>query len=302
MLDYNIENPEDRVAYVADWLSTLGDDIKDTQLELAANYILHAADKSLANHAKQNNNDNKKNLELEDHAATFAEEIKPKKGSNAYLRPVTPVPWEHPNLKELKKDIEKLEQLEQLEPDSHTKYKLRRWILELRLDAKARICDHTINVSPSFTSLEPIDLEMAGLDWTNAFHIKHLVKHYSELKQSENTKFEMEYFDKLVEATPMEGWQKHIFIRYIDGQNSITVAREVAEEYGKILYPGFTSKVMRQIYTKIAEKAIELDVERSMRNEPKRKCPKCGESYHDHEIWWRKGQRNCKACLKREGK
>lgn len=294
MLDYSLETPEERIQYVEQWLSTL-ENPKDTQLELAANYILHAADTSLANHAKQNKNDDKKKLQLDTNAPM--EEIKPRKGSNAYLRPNVPVPWEHPNLKDLKKDIEKLEILEQLETDAHKAYKLRRWILDLRLDAKARVPDYTIQIGASWTSIEPIDLEMAGLDWTNPFHIKHLVRYYSELKQSDNTKFEMEYFDSLVESANLDPWQKHVFIRYIDGLHSITMAREVAEKFGKILYPGFTSKVMRQIYRKIADEAMRKDVERSMRDKPKRKCPKCGESYPDHEIWWRKGQRNCKVCL-----
>jgi len=294
MLDYSIDSPEERIKYVETWLTTLGDTIKDAQLELAANYILHAEDTKLANHAKQNKADNNKHFELEENAAEV-EEIKPRKGSNAYLRPNAPVPWEHPNLIDLKKDIEKLQELENQAFDSYTKYRIRRWILELRLDAKARVPDHTINVGATFTTTQPIDLEMAGLDWTNPFHVKHLVRFYSELKQSDNSKFEMEYFDSLVENTPMEPWQKHILIRYIDGSNSITVAREIAEDFGKILYPGFTSKVMRQIYRKIADEAEKEDVEKSMRHD--RRCPKCGQNYPDHEIWWRKGQRNCKICL-----
>lgn len=295
MLDYTIQQPEGRVAFVETWLTELGENIKDKQLELAANYILHAADKSLANHAKQNKAENKQNLILDEN--TENEIIKPRKGSNSYTKPNTPVPWEHPNLVPLKNAIDQLELVEILCPDPRTQYNLRRWILELRLDAKARVPDHTIKTAATWSSPPPLDLEMAGLDWSNSFHIKHIVRHYSELRQSDHSKFDIEYFDALVERTNLPEWQKHVFIRYIDGLNNIIVAREVAEKFNKILYPGFTSKVMRQIYRKIADQAEAEDVRRSTRNLPQRKCPRCGQSFPDHEIWWRKGQRSCKHCL-----
>lgn len=295
MLDYSLTTPEERNAYLHN-LSDL-DEYNDTQLELCANYLLHAADKSLANHKAENKSSNNKNLELVDNGEGETE-IKPRKGSNAILRPTVPVPWEHPNLVDLKKDIETLLLAEENEIDLYRKYKIRRWVTELRLDAKARVPDHTIEVSASFSKIEPIDLEMAGIDWTNSFHVKHLVRHYSELKQSESSQFTMEYFDGIVERTPMEPWKKHIFVRYIDGENTIIIAREIKEEFGKILYPGFISTVMRQIYREIAQEAEREDVEKSTKKSTWRRCPKCGKKHPDHEFWWRKGQRACKQCLR----
>ena len=52
----------------------------------------------------------------------------------------------------------------------------------------------------------------------------------------------------IVEQTPLEPWQKHILIRYIDGQNAIITARELAYNFGKMVHPGYTSVVLRSIY------------------------------------------------------
>lgn len=297
MLDYSLTTPEERNAYLHN-LADL-DEYTDSQLELCANYLLHAADKSLANHKSNNKASNNKNLELVDNGEGETT-IKPRKGSNAILRPTVPVPWHHPNLIDLKRDIEVLLAAEEVEPDLLRKYRLKRWITELRLDAKARVPDHTIEVTASFSKVEPIDLEMAGLDWTNSFHIKHLVRYYSELKQSDASQFTMEYFDSIVEKTPLEPWEKHILIRYIDGMNTIIIAREVKEEFDKILYPGFISKVMRQIYREIAQQAERSDIEKSTPKSKWRRCPKCGQKHPDHEFWWRTGQRSCKQCLRTE--
>lgn len=294
MLDYSLTTPEERNAYLHN-LTDL-DDYKPNELELCANYLLHAADKSLANHKANNKSSNSKNLELVDNGEGEAV-IKPRKGSNAILRPNVPVPWEHPNLVDLKKDIEILLADEEAETDLYRKYKLHRWITELRMDAKARVPDYTIEVNPSWCKIEPIDLEIAGLDWTNSFHVKHLIRHYSELKQSETSKFLMEYFDSIIEQTPLLGWERHILIRYIDGTDTIIIAREVMETYDKVLYPGFVSKLMRQIYREIANEAEKLDIERSVNKKLWRRCPRCGKKHPDHAYWWRIGQRACKECF-----
>ena len=290
MLDYTLQTIEERLAV----LQSLDlENCKPAQLENYANYLLHLADPSLANHKPLNNAENKKNNKLTDQG----EEIKPAKGSNRYLYPTKPVPWEHPNLRVLKEDIGKLLRLEEeakVQNNTTRAYQLHRWITELRLDAKARISDHEIQIHGSFSRPMPTDLEEAGLNWTNSFHIKHLVRHYSNLKQDDNAKFDAEYLEQLIEETPLPDWKKHILIRYIDGTNTIIVAREVAEQYGKVLYPGFISKVMRSIYRAIATTAEKKELERTLE---KRKCPKCGQWYPDHQYWWRKGQRKCKVCL-----
>ena len=292
MLDYNLQTPEERLQLLHQLDLSCA---SQPMLENCANYLLHAADKSLANHKPQNNLEAKRNLELG--AITETEQSAapptPRKGSNAYLYPTVPVPWHLPELASLLQDIERIEQAAE-QVDRQT-YKLRRWALELRMDAKSRIGSYEIHTHPTFSHPPEPDIEMAGVDWTNPFHIKHIVRYYSELRQSEYSKWEMEYFEGLVERTPLLPWQKHLFIRYIDGAHSITVARELGENFDKMVAPGYTSKIMRQIYRLIAQQAEKEDIVRQ--NGPVRKCVRCGKTFPDHSFWWRKGQSACKECL-----
>lgn len=294
-LDYTLTTTEDRNAYLHNLDLTTAN---DHDLEICANYLLHTVDKSLCGSAQQNRSSNKKNLELD--PSVEHSEIKPKKGGNYYTSPPNPVPWEHPAIADLKKGIEQLLALQEKETDSTRAYYLGRWITDARLEARLRLPIPTMSLKSSPPSSPPsIDLERNGLDWTNSFHLKHICKYYSQLRQDDEAKWDMHYFDQLVEATPLEPWQKHVLIRYIDGQNAIITARELAYDFNKAVHPGYTSVVMRSIYTKIAKTAQEQQLLTDMKNgklEP-RKCRKCGKIYPDHSFWWQKGQRQCKSCL-----
>lgn len=294
-LDYNLTTTEERNNYLHS-LNLIN--ANPHQLELCANYLLHTVDKSLANTIPQNRSSNKKNNEL-DPNDSHSTEIVAKKGSNYYTAPPNPVPWEHPAIADLKAGIDHLVEIRDAETESTRKYYLSRWITEARLEARLRLPISTMNVSASFTSTPPLELEEAGLDWTNSFHLKHVCRYYSRLRQDENAKWDIYYFDSLVERTPLHPWQKHILIRYIDGQNAIITARELAYEFDKMVHPGYTSVVLRSIYTKIAKTALEDQLRQKEKTGEiaSRKCPTCGKTHPDHELWWRKGQRKCKACL-----
>lgn len=293
-LDYTLTTAEERVAS----LSSLNlDSQSEAMLENCANYILHAADKSLANHAPQNSHHNKYNLELNENIPE-PQPVQPRAGSNAYLYPTIPVPWDSPHLRDLAEDIDKLELAAQ-QAEGKQLYLYNKWILELRMDAKARIPNaHTIPTVSDFTPPTEIDMEQAGLDWTNSFHIKHVVRYYSDLKQSEHSNLLMCHFEKLVDNAGLLPWQMHILVRYIDKAHSITIAREVAEQFDIMLQPGYTSKVMRQIYRAIAEEGEKVELMRTTPPSEWRLCPRCGNRYPDNFHWWRKGQRMCKNCLR----
>lgn len=295
-LDYTLTTTEERNSYLHSLDLT---NANEHQLEICANYLLHTEDKSLSNANPQSQRENKKNLELDPSSSTN-KEINPRKGGNYYTAPANPVPWEHPAIVELKKGIDQLVELREKETDSTRHYYLGRWITDARLEARVRLPIPQMNVKSSAPSpAPPIDLEQSGLDWTNSFHLKHVCKHYSKLREDPEAKWDMEYFDQLVEATPLEPWQKHILIRYIDGQNAIITARELALGFGKMMHPGYTSVAMRSIYTKVARTAEAKHLVEEMnagRLEP-RKCPSCGKIHPDHHFWWQSGQRRCKACL-----
>ena len=291
-LDYSLITPEDRTRYT----HTLPlERYNPMELELCANYILHPYGRNLSNTKSARKTPKHVDLHAE---GTQGHEIKPSKGSNKTLVPRTPVPWHHPYLRDLARDIEILKQALDAELDSYRAYKLRSWIRELRMDARERIPNYEIHFSPTFTSAPDVEIEDL-IDFTNSFHIKHFIQHYGELRQSEVSKFSAEYFDMIVERTPLEAWEKHLLIRYIDRENAIVVARELATEFNHIVYPGYLSKTMRRIYRLIADEAKKMEVEWNYRDKPElwRKCPNCGEKHPNMELWWRKGQRQCKTCL-----
>lgn len=292
-LDYELTTAEERIALLSHLDLT---NESEAMLENCANYILHAADKSLANHAPQNSHHNKYRVELNENIPE-PQPLQPRVGSNAYLYPNTPVPWDSPYLRDLASDIDILEKSAE-QATGRQRYLYNKWILELRMDAKARIpSNHTIPTVSDFTPPIPIDMETAGLDWTNSFHIKHIVRFYSDLKQSDDSNLLMCYFEDVADNAGLPPWQMHILVRYIDKAHSITIAREVAENFDIMLQPGYTSKVMRQIYRAIAEQAEKKELMRTTPKEEWRLCPRCGERYPDKLYWWRRGQRICKQCL-----
>lgn len=295
-LDYSLTTTEDRNIYLHNLDLTTAN---EKQLELCANYLLHTVDKSLCTLNEQSSRSNNKSIEL-DPDNPSGTEIKPRKGGNYYTSPPDPVPWEHPAISDLKTGIEQLIELRDKETDPKRAYYLGRWITDARLEARLRLPIPHMNIKSSVPSPPPsIDLEESGLDWTNSFHLKHVCRHYSRLREDDEAKWDMEFFDQLVEATPLQPWQKHVLIRYIDGQNAIITARELAFDFGKAVHPGYTSVVMRTIYTKIAKTAEAQKLIGDMnagKLEP-RKCPHCGKIHPDHHFWWQKGQRRCKECL-----
>ena len=290
-LDYSLTTPEERTSYV----STLDlNSLKPLELEICANYILHPYGRDLSNSKPTRMS---KNVELNNYVS-MGHEIKPSKGSNRNLTPRTAVPWEHPNLTQLATDIETLKADLESESNTYRQYKLRTWIRELRMDARERVPDHTIRFTPTFTSTPDLDIE-EQIDFGNSFHVKQLIAYYTELRQSDISKCTIEYLDKIIERAPLESWEKHLLVRYIDKLNAIIIARELATEYNHVVYPGYLSKTMRRIYRLIAEEAMKVEVEWNYRDKPQlwRKCPACGERHPNVEIWWRKGQRKCKQCL-----
>lgn len=303
-LDYTLPTAEQRTALLhAQNLSNLN----AYQLELCANYILYptsAKEPILPTSKPLSTREDKKNQELLPNLS--AQEIIPKKGSNYYTAPKNNINWSHPALLDTANAITALQaKIDKLKTASDMankleQYKLKRWLTELRMEARLRLPEKVIDVHPTRVEPEPIDLQEAGLNWANSFHIKHVVRHYSELRQSGTAKWDVLYFDYLVEQTPLEPWEKHLFIRYIDGIKATVVARELAENFDKFVSPGYTSKVMRTIWRRIAETAEKEQALLNAANDPSqlRKCPRCGEKYPQNNwLFWRKGQRNCKRCL-----
>jgi predicted SprT family Zn-dependent metalloprotease len=99
------------------------------------------------------------------------------------------------------------------------------------------------------------------IEYNNPFHIKHLIAHYSFMRQLDEYKPIIEYFDQIVEATPLKLWQKYLLVGRIEGVSQTTLAVQIAQVYGKILSPSYMSQVMRNIYSKIAEQA-EIEYEK----------------------------------------
>lgn len=294
-LDYTLTTSEERIEAISKLdLSSCN----SKQLEFYADYILHPCRKethTITGHSKEESNISLEQLApLENPSPP-----KPRKGHNHYIVSIEPIDWENPALISLKQDIDTLKQAAAHTTGSRS-WQLKRWARELSMEARLRIPGPGTRSLPQDWSHAPSpDLEAAGLDWTDSFHIKHLVKHYSALREGNESKWTAFELERLVDATPMEDWERHIFIRHIDGTNAIIVARELAYSYDKFIRPGYLSQVMRRLYRAIAQTA-EKDIYlwQARRGVVRtKKCPTCQRYWPDHELWWRQGQRRCKPCL-----
>lgn len=213
------------------------------------------------------------------------------------------IDWNHPIMEPYKLGIDQLKALEQAETTNTKRaYQLRKWRLETQLDAGTlwKSYRNQIQITPAQTPITPINLE-DHVDLTNSFHVKHVMAHYSRLKQSENqqTQFFMDWVDYVLERAPLSDWQEHLLRRRVDGVNHVTIGVELANMFGKETTPSGMSQVLRTIYRAVAKTALQLEREWEERNNPLawRTCKVCGERKLV-EFGFYGQERKCKVCRK----
>jgi len=175
---------------------------------------------------------------------------------------------------------------------------LRNWSMELSQDATlAHFSAHPpteFSCTPSPTPPPTLD----ELDYSDSFHIKHLIEFYSQLKQSSNlnAQYSAMWLEHLIDTCPsLKPWERDLVVLRIDGKKSPAIATYMHLTYGRNLSPQSQSTAMRTIYRSIAEWNSQLQWERANPNS-KRICTKCGEEKFHNEYYFHVGRAECKAC------
>ena len=217
------------------------------------------------------------------------------------------IDWEHPALSQLKEAKEII--ISNITPSTPipeaARYK--RWAREISMEARIHLHSYKppIQISPDPTPHHPIEID-DYIDYTNSFHIKHILLHYSKLRQSTQSYFNILYFDKIVDFAykhkKLADWQIHLIKRRIDGIQLITIGRELAQEFNRVLSPSYMSQTMRTIYRAIASAAAQLELQYMDRNKPHRwrTCPSCNQTLHTSRYFWYTKRKNCIQCEREE--
>jgi len=216
-----------------------------------------------------------------------------------YTKPKFKPDYSHPAMADFKLAITQLKQLRDTltGPDQ---WKAKKWLVETYLDAGiayAKINPAiTFSVAPTQQAPQPLD----QIDLTDAFHIKHIIEYYSLLRQDggENARWLVDYFEKIVEQTPLTQWQYDLVVMRCEKRNSAAIATFMAEHHQKYFSPQSLSNSMRAIYRLIADYAANHHDEWQYRNNPDhwKTCRKCGTTKINSTYNFHKGRNECKTC------
>jgi len=301
-LDYTIVGTENRIAYLNQFnLPQLSPKL----LELCADYVLHEDSNPNINKESKFNN------QLQSKFTELTEEVTPKQAK--YTNPKQEIDYAHPSLaaiKEAKETLsDKIDRLQSDEPSIETSkqlYLLRKWKLELSLDAGLiwKFVKPTIVAKNTVLQFHQIDIEneMYGLDWSNPFHIKQVVRWYAKLRQSDQSVDSMWYFEFLVDNAPLKSWQRHLLIRKLDGADQITIGCELNTLFNKTIKPSYLSQALRPIYRIIADFAEvhRLQIELAKCPNSWQLCQKCKQKKLKHRYYFYNSSKTCKICTKRQ--
>ena len=282
-LDYTLTYDYERLDYIKSLNLKL---FSATQISYITNYILYGKQPSPTK---------------EDHYLEL-EQTTIDSTPTRYIAPKPTIPWNHPELQPLHQAREILSQLIDCTTNNQTLAFLKRWRRELSQDATPILNAYLpqIQISPNYNPELPPDIDLY-IDYTNSFHIKHILLHYSKLRQS-NSNFEMDYFDYLISRCNFPDWQLYMLIRRIDGANANIIGFELAEKYHKFISTTYMSTIMRSIYKKIAQAAIQHKLEHIHQNDPTqwRICPRCHRNLLNNKYNFNQKKKNCKQCERKQ--
>lgn len=283
-LDYSLTTDEERLNYI---LSLPLSTYSPSTLEYITNYILYGKQPS------QNTKDHKTQELKETQTQT---QIKAQ-----YTNTKLKTKWNLPALQTITESKNIIQTILNSSTDPQQIAKLKRWKKELSQDAtEIQLSNQKpITITPSLIPHTPLNI-YEFIDYTNSFHIKQLIIHYSALRQSEHSKYDIFYLDQIIDKTPLENWQFHLLARRIDGANQITIGVELAQNFDKIISPTYMSTAMRTIYQKIAKTAKQKQLEFEDMGIPEKwkKCPTCQKILYNNNYYWHTKKKSCKACEK----
>ena len=312
-LNYTL-NPAERVAHLNSLdLSTL----KPNQLEFLANYILHQ-DKFTPINSPNSPNSSPNRLQPTNHkppsrlsslksSKTISSdslhpndlEHQKKEDTTRYIAPPKPINYSHPNLIPFRESIDQLK-LKESNTSGAIQWKLKKWRTELQIDAgiawNTTLCQ--INSHPP--SIPPTPPTLDQVKMGESFHIKHIVENYTKLRQdgSADTQLLLNYFEEIVDTSPLKSWQFDILRLKCEGAKGILIGKYLWESHNKNFTPQSLSNALRIIYRVVADWATQLELEWADRNNPSqwRVCSKCGVKKHRGPYNFHKGRTECKEC------
>lgn len=298
MLDFSLTTAQLRTTFISNLLPTLSTyELSNPNLmEYITNYILAPdPDPQTLPTSKPNTTD-----------INALKDIlpEPTQPETPYTSPKSPPPdWKSPELKARHKSIQHLKaRSAQLNSQGHLHdaYILRKLARELTIEGGYVT---SIQPKPYAPTTPPNAIDWDNLiDWSNPFHIKQLLKHYSALKASGNSWEAMEYLDQLCEAANLKIWEHQIILRSVDGWNAITIGLELAQDFDRSMSPSYLSQAKRNIYQKIAKTAHLHKLQHLNRDNPDAwaTCAKCGTKKLLHSANFGKQLNRtttiCKAC------
>lgn len=292
-LDYQLDLSQRlEWAHNIDWDSK---QYKEKQLELIADYILYADKPTPKKESKY-----VKSKCTPRGLRPIAQENAASTPTVEYTNPRPVMHTEDPVIQSYTRSLENLKQIEQKTKEKD-KWKVRRWIIEHRLDMGLanQLLHAPIKAANTYVALEPPFLDEL-VDLTNSFHVAKFIDLYSQLRQSEESRMWVKWVEEaIIDKTPLYDWQFHLLIRRIDGANQITVGRELGELYGKIVTPSTMSQALRTIYRQIsitAEKELFAFFNRDNPLEWQT-CQRCGESKMKKYDFYPSKPHVCKVCL-----
>ena len=252
---------------------------KPNQLDAIATYILHIPLKTWEKEIPSNSMPEQPN-------------------STHYTRPRMPVRME---LEELQPIAHAKSQLSQLSTNANPQSKRAYKRISIELSQDARTIEQSIlKPIPTSTKYSPDTNPniFEYIDYTNSHHIKQLILHYSKLRQSEESKWDIYHLDQIIDKSGLEPWQIHLLKRRIDGAPQPTIGGELAREFAKFLSPTHMSNTMRGIYKQIARTAAQSQTEFADKSNPLswKKCRTCGQTLHMNKFY--SGNATCKQCKK----
>ena len=259
------------------------------ELEKLANYILYGKQPTPTK---------------EDDYLPLQETTKPV--TTRYTAPRPVIPWHLPELSQLKDTRDFFLSLIKEDTQIPEAAQYRRWARETSQMAALIVESIRPLIKPKskFPKNSPIEID-DYIDYTNSFHIKQLIMNYSSLRKSEESKFNMDFLDDIIEfafaAGKLEDWQMHMIIRRIDQANGITIGVELGEQYNKAISPSYVSAAMRTVYRTIANAAKQMQYEYRDRNNISKwkKCPMCQKKLHTSKYFWHSKKKHCIQCEKK---
>lgn len=287
-LNYNLTTTAERLSHVR---SINLSQLNPTELEVAATYILQYTDQQT-----------KLTVSPTEPLVT-ATNIPDGAILPNYTHPRKPPNWESPELLHRYNTICALKtKLSQLNPntDSTQIYTTKRLIRDLTIEGGWIVAVEPVPYAP-IVYPAAIDLH-DHIDLTNPFHIKHILKLYSQLKQSPDSWEFMEYFDTVCTRANLAPWQEHIITRQIDGASQITIGLELAQQFSRPITPSYLSQAKRTIYTTIAKTAHLLDLEFIHAHNPTmwRTCPNCNQTKLNISHNFYSKRKFCKTCYTKQ--